>query len=231
MVPKIGLNGVLFALLVAVVGLNALTLVATRSEAASGQPARSTAADAGGAAGGAPVAPVAPIDDKTALENDLKSLAVLAGPLMDGDECHAVLTKRSYETMWAIDPRDQWAAMDNYDYDEDIAIRVKKQLIRLARTRGYKADCNLWLDCPEKKNTVQCVIKNVNNCCPYAPWGALYQDTPAVIQQALKGEVSCGSTDGNWVSAFAPIKNSMGDIVGVVECSSRVEYYKARVAK
>lgn len=167
-------------------------------------------------------------DEQSALATDLKQLAAIAGPILDGDECRAVLTERAYKTMWAIDPRDEWAAMDNFDYDEAVAIRVKKLLIRLARTRGYKADCNLWLNCPEKPNTVMCVIKNVNNCCPYAPWGVLYQPTPEPMQAALQGEISVGRPNDNATSVFAPIKNSMGDIVGVVECSSRVEFWKDR---
>ncbi len=164
---------------------------------------------------------------KVALEKDLTDLATLAGQLLDGDECHAVLSDRTWKLLFRPDPRDQWAAGDNFEYNIPVAIRVKKMLIRLALTRGYKCDCNLWLNCPEKPHTVLCAIKQVNNCCPYTPWGTLTQDTPDPIAAALQGKIAVGTPNADAVSVFAPIRDSLGDIVGAVECSSRLSFFTA----
>jgi hypothetical protein len=54
-------------------------------------------------------------------------------------------------------------------------------------------------------------------------WGVLVQDaTPEMVDVLSHGRQRTVSKDGNLVSVLAPVYNSLGDVVGLVEVVSRV---------
>jgi hypothetical protein len=56
------------------------------------------------------------------------------------------------------------------------------------------------------------------------PWGALYQDMLPPMETVLKtGKRLTVTSKPGWISVLAPIYNSLGDIVGLIEIVSRVQ--------
>ena len=76
---------------------------------------------------------------------------------------------------------------------------------------------------------IQMVIRNKNEMSQFWHWGDIYQDMPPAMDAVLKtGERQTVSNRAGWVSALAPVYNSLGDRVGVIEAVSRVEYRRPR---
>jgi hypothetical protein len=55
--------------------------------------------------------------ESTTLAARLDEVARIASVMVDGDVCERILTKRARERLLNVDPRDQWAAADNFDVD------------------------------------------------------------------------------------------------------------------
>lgn len=154
-----------------------------------------------------------------ALQQDLSEIARVATIMIDGDVCQHIVTPRAFEHMLREDPRDEWQAGDNYDVNNDAFIQTKKTLIRLAMIAPFPVDVNLWMPVPTT-NDIQLVIRNKHDLSQF--WnGDLEQAMPAPMQQVLKtgGRVTVEEKPG-MVSVLAPVRNSLGEIVGVVEVVS-----------
>lgn len=149
---------------------------------------------------------------------DLDEVARVASVMMDGDLCRRIVTPRALEYMFKNDPRDQWAAGDNYEVNDAAFIAVKKTLIRLSRLAPFPCDVNLWMPVNGHPDKVRIVVRNVNELSQFWPWGALYQDMIPPMKQVLDtGRRVTVAEKPAWVSVLAPVYDSLGDIVGLVE--------------
>ena len=81
---------------------------------------------------------------------ELNEVARVASVMVDGDVCRRIMTERAIGYMFKIDPRDPWAASDNFDVHHEAYIATKKTLIRLSRLVPYACDVNLWMPLPGK---------------------------------------------------------------------------------
>jgi hypothetical protein len=150
-------------------------------------------------------------------EKKLDEVARIASIMVDGDECKRVVTKQSVHEMFHPDPRDKWSAADNYSVNHEPFIRVKKTLARLSRLIDAPCDINLWMPLPEK-NKIHIVIRNVNEMSQFWPWGTLFQDTPEPMRKVLAtGERVTVKLRPQMISVLAPVRDSLGDIVGLLE--------------
>ncbi|HEY3130523.1 MAG TPA: hypothetical protein VGL91_13765 [Acidobacteriota bacterium] len=186
------------------------------------------------------------------LFRDLEEVARVATIMLDGDGCQRIMTARSLRKMFVIDPKDRWAASDNFDVDHQSYIQTKKTLIRLARLLPYPVDCNLWMPVEPSRDRrtpvepsrdrrtpvepsrdlkgadstatkIQILIRNRYEMSQFWTWGVLVQDaTPEMVDVLSHGRQRTVSKDGNLVSVLAPVYNSLGDVVGLVEVVSRV---------
>lgn len=154
--------------------------------------------------------------DKIALQID--EVARIATVMVDGDVCQRIVTKQSLAEMFAENPRDKFGASDNYTVDHNAYIVTKKTLQRLARLAPVAADVNLWMPLAQKPGKIHVVIRNQNEISQFWPWGALHQDTPAPMKTVLAtGKRQTVRERPGFVSVLAPVYNSLGDIVGLVE--------------
>lgn len=150
-------------------------------------------------------------------EHDLKEIARVATIMIDGDTCQHILTPRALAHMLHPDPRDEWQAGDNYDVDDKDFIDTKKTLMRLALMAPYPVDVNLWMPLPTTPPSIHVVIRNHYNLSQF--WnGQLEQKMPPVMQEVLKtgNDVTVEGKTG-MISVLAPVRNSLGQIIGLVE--------------
>jgi hypothetical protein len=149
---------------------------------------------------------------------DLNEVARVASVMVDGDVCRRIMTERAIGYLSRIDPRDRWAASDNFDVHHEAYIETKKTLIRLSRLVPYACDVNLWMPLPGEPGKIQVLIRNVNEWSQFWTWGMLTQETPAVMRQVLQtGRGETVMQKPGMVSVLAPVFDSLGDTVGLVE--------------
>jgi hypothetical protein len=156
------------------------------------------------------------------LERELDEVARVATVMMDGDLCQRIVTPRALEYMFKDDPRDHWLAGDNYDVHDEAFISVKKTLIRLSRLTPVACDANLWMPISGQPDKIRIVIRNANEMSQFWTWGALYQDMFPQMKQVLETGRRLTVTDKpGWVSVLAPVRNSLGDVVALVEVAGQ----------
>lgn len=161
---------------------------------------------------------------KGTLERDLDEIARVASVMVDGDVCQRIVTQRALERIFRKDPRDQWAASDNYDVNDDAFIQTKKTLIRLAHLAPYPVDVNLWMPLDSKPPQIHIVIRNRYEMSQFWEWGKLTQPMFPQMQSVLDtGRRITVEQKAGYVSVLAPVRNSLGDIVGLVEVVSRMQ--------
>jgi len=164
--------------------------------------------------------PEAPAD----MQKDLDAMARVGSVMVDGDVCQRIVTQRAKDFMFKTDPRDRWLAGDNYDADDVAFNSVKKTLIRLSHLASFPADVNLWMPVEGHPGKIQMVVRNKNEMSQFWTWGALYQDMFPQMATVLKtGQRLTVQEKPGWISVLAPVYNSLGDIVGLVEAVSRVK--------
>lgn len=159
--------------------------------------------------------------DGPELARELDEIARVASVMVDGDVCERILTAKAAESLLKTDPRDQWAASDNFDVNHDAYIQTKKVLIRLGKLGTRPTDVNLWMPVP--KDRVQILIRNANEISQFWKWGDLHQPMPAEMKRVLAtGKRATVTVKPGFVSVLAPVSNSLGDRVGIVEVVTQV---------
>ncbi len=152
----------------------------------------------------------------------LEEAARVASIMIDGDLCQKIVTPRAMEFMFQTQPRDKWLASDNYDVDDAAFTAVKKTLIRISRLISFPADANLWMPVAGRPDKIRIVIRNANEMSQFWPWGALYQNMIPAMKKVLdSGRPLTVSEKPGWASVLAPVSNSLGDVVALVEVASQ----------
>ena len=148
----------------------------------------------------------------------LDEVARTASVMVDGDLCRRIMTKRALERMFAVDPRDPWAASDNFDVNHEPYIETKKTLIRLSRLVPFPCDVNLWMPFEERPGKIQVLIRNANEWSQFWTWGVLVQDMVPEMKRVLDtGERVTVTQKRGMISVLAPVYDSLGDRVALVE--------------
>jgi hypothetical protein len=162
--------------------------------------------------------------DASRMERDLDEIARVATIMVDGDVCQRILTARALQSIFRVDPRDQFADSDNYDVNDEAFIRTKKTLMRLTRMVDYPVDVNLWMPLDAKPPRIHIVIRNRYEMSQFWPWGKLHQDMIPEMQSVLSsGQRVAVKQKPGFISVLAPVRNSLNNIVGLVEVVSRTE--------
>ncbi|MCP5109634.1 MAG: hypothetical protein GY953_02240 [bacterium] len=155
---------------------------------------------------------------------DLDEVARIATAMVDGDLCQRIVTARAMNSILQKDPRDRYLASDNYDVNHEPFIRTKKTLIRLSKLVEFPCDVNLWMPIPADPPRIHIVIRNVHEMSQFWTWGALHQEMFPPMKRVLEtGERLTVTEKPGWISVLAPVRNSLGDIVGLVEVVSRTK--------
>jgi hypothetical protein len=83
---------------------------------------------------------------------------------------------------------------------------------------------NLWMPLKPDRSVIHIVIRNKYEMSQFWPWGKLTQEpVPAMLEVLKTGRRITVTEKPGFVSVLAPVRNSLGNIVGLVEVVSRVE--------
>jgi hypothetical protein len=152
----------------------------------------------------------------------LDRVAQVATVMIDGDTCRRIQTPRSSQYLLQKDARDPWRASDNFDVNDEAFIQTKKTLMRLARLCPEACDVNLWMPIPSDPPRIQILVRNVHEISQFWTWGDLHQEMPPEMKRVLDtGERMIVSRQPRMISVLAPVYDSVGDIVGLVEVVSQ----------
>jgi hypothetical protein len=152
----------------------------------------------------------------------LDRVAQVATVMIDGDTCRRIQTSRSAQYLLQRDARDPWRASDNFDVNDEAFIETKKTLMRLARLCPEACDVNLWMPVPSVPPGIQILIRNVHEMSQFWTWGDLHQEMPPEMKRVLdSGERVTVSRRAGMISVLAPVYDSAGDIVCLVEVVSQ----------
>jgi len=163
------------------------------------------------------------VPSRERLRHDLDEVARAATIMVDGDLCQKIMTARASARMTVVDPKNRWAASDDFEVNHEAYIQTKKTLIRLSRLVSYPCDVNLWMPLEKSPGKIQILIRNANELSQFWSWGALYQDMIPAMREVLEtGQRRAVAEKPGMVSVLAPVSNSLGDIVGLVEVVSRL---------
>jgi len=163
-------------------------------------------------------------DASVDMKRELDDVARVGSVVVDGDVCQKIVTQRAKEFLFAKDPRDEFLAGDNYDVDDVAFNTVKKTLARLSHLSSFPADVNLWMPIEGHSGKIQLVIRNKNEMSQFWNWGELYGDMVPQMETALKtGQRVTVTSKPGWISVLAPVHNSLGDVVGLIEAVSRIK--------
>lgn len=156
------------------------------------------------------------------LGRDLDNIARTATVMIDGDLCRRIETPRSARLMLDPKPRDRSFAADNFEVNHAAYTQVKKTLMRLARLTSYPCDVNLWMPVETKPRRIQALIRNVNEMSQFWTFGALHQEMFPEMQKVFEtGERVTVRKRPGLTSVLAPVRDSLGDVVGLVEVVGR----------
>src|SRR5436305_15337860 len=103
----------------------------------------------------------------------LDEIARVASVMVDGDTCLRIVKPRALQAIAHPDPKDQWAAGDNYEVDHAAFIEIKKTLRRLSLLASFACDVNLWLPLKEQPGKIHIVVRNVNEMSQFWQWAVL----------------------------------------------------------
>ena len=66
--------------------------------------------------------------------------------MVDGEVVKDVVTERAQEKAFTVDPKDKWAASDNWDYNQEPFIQTKQALrAGVATWRAGQVGCKLYM--------------------------------------------------------------------------------------
>jgi len=153
----------------------------------------------------------------------MKDVARVATAMVDGEEAQAMITERAAHHVANPDPKYRSMAGDYYDVDHATFLRIKKTLIRLERVAGFPCNARLWL-------TLDVLEDQVTTACQVGPISRWPKFGRATIP--LDGELAeclgSGQTvvldpedDTELLTVLAPVFDSLGDAVGVVELTTQ----------
>ena len=152
----------------------------------------------------------------------LDRVAQVATVMVDGDTCRRIQTPRSAQYLLLKDVRDPWKGSDNFDVNDAAFIETKKTLMRLARLCPEACDVNLWMPVPSDPPRVQILIRNVHEMSQFWTWGDLHQEMPPEMKRVLDtAERVTVKRRPGMISVLAPVYDSLGDVVCLVEVVSQ----------
>ena len=173
--------------------------------------------------------PAVPADAEPILRG-LHEIARAVTCMVDGETVKNVITERSQEKIFQVDPRDKWAAGDNWDYNHEPFIKVKQTLQRAAYLAPGHVTCNLYMPAmanPKKWCLVMNTVYGGKQMMTSAPSNAVAADPDReLVQVFMTGRRLEVSRQPGQYSVLTPVYDSEGEIVAVVEVFTREAGYK-----
>lgn len=78
-------------------------------------------------------APPEGVPSREKLIRDLDEVARSATIMVDGDLCQKIMTDHASARLTVVDPKNRWAASDDFEVNHEAYIQTKKTLIQIGR--------------------------------------------------------------------------------------------------
>jgi hypothetical protein len=153
----------------------------------------------------------------------LVEVAKVATVMVDGEEATHIISDRAYFYLANPDPKHRFLSSDYYDVDAPNFLRMKKTLLRLSMLVDFPCDTSLWVKVKGPEDHVTVAVQN-GNLKRYWKWAEEKRPVEGEMAEALStGEVTVAPVDdpSGTITVLAPVRDSLGDVVGLVELTAR----------
>jgi hypothetical protein len=152
----------------------------------------------------------------------LGEAARVASVMIDGDEARRIITARAMHHIAHPDPEHRFLAGDHYDVEHANFLRMKKTLLRLERLLGFTCCASLWIAVEGLEGYLTLAVQN-GSIHRYYRFGQEKLQSPPEMSECLEtGQTVVAPLEhpSQTLTALAPVFDSLGDVVGVVELSA-----------
>jgi len=149
----------------------------------------------------------------------LRELARVASVMVDGEEAVDAVDRRAWHYIRNPDPEFRFLVGDYFDVDHGKFLRTKKTLMRLERLVDFPCDASLWLTVPDRPNEVTLLVHN-GSLGRWYTFGQASTQAQGALKECLEAGESTTVEDERLLTVVAPVRDSLGDVVGAVEFSS-----------
>jgi hypothetical protein len=152
----------------------------------------------------------------------LTEVARVASVMVDGDEARRIIAERAIWYIAHPDPEHRFLSGDYYDVDHDTFLRMKKTLLRLERLLDFSCSSSLWIRVEGLEGYVTLAVQN-GNVHRYYRFGQEKMELPAEMAECVRtGQPVVAPLEhpSQTLTVLAPVFDSLGDVVGIVELST-----------
>jgi len=145
----------------------------------------------------------------------LLELARVAMAVVDGDAARDCLRPASRVEV----------SPDDYEYDVDACNTLRRGLLRIERLSDLDVQTGVWRLRPDKLGMADLMLAGMGYPRQFSGWDTYLIPIPTPMHQAFEGRPGVGiGSDGRYCSVFVPLRDSLDDIVAVLElCAAVVE--------
>lgn len=152
----------------------------------------------------------------------LGELGRIASVMIDGEEVLRILEASTEHYIKNPDPKHRYLALDHFVVDHEPFLRTKKTLTRLSMLVDFPCSTHLFLSIDGLDGAVTPLVQN-KSWSRYYKFGAGETALAPEMTECLEtGEVVEAPADhpSCTLTVLAPVKDSLGDVVGLVELSA-----------
>lgn len=173
------------------------------------------------------VAPAGIPANAPAVVQGLHEIARTVTCMVDGELVKNILTERAMEKAFTVDPKDQWAGSDNWDYNHEPFIKTKQTLERAACLAPGQVGCTLYMPSPVKPELWHILMNTIGGGRQMMSKADLIagKPDPELLQVFSTGQRVTVSKNEGVYSVLTPIYDSLGNIVAVVEVFARQDAF------
>jgi len=113
---------------------------------------------------------------------------------------------------------------DDFEYDTDLCNTLRRGLLRVERLSDLDVQSAVWWRRPDKAGMADLMLAGHEYTGQFSGWQKFPIPMPTAMERAFAGEPSTAfSEDGRWVSVFAPLHDSLDDVVAALELCVRLD--------
>lgn len=155
------------------------------------------------------------------VRGELMRVAEIASGLLDGEDVKQIITEQAIGHVSRPDPEFRFLSADYYDVNHGPFLRVKKLLMRIERLAGVPVNGAVWVRVPESDDVTVALHNGPHH--RFYRFGTLQMAMPEALREVFANAKRVwlpADRDGHLVTVLAPIRDSLQDVVGVVELTA-----------
>jgi len=154
--------------------------------------------------------------------DDLKQVGRVAEVMIDGDLAGRIITDRAAHYIANPDPKHRFLAGDYYDVDHANFLLMKKTLLRLEKLASFPCNATLWVRVKGTDGLITAAVQN-GQLHRYYRFGEGGRQAEGELAECLAtGQVIAApiQDSDDYLTVLAPVRNSLGDVVGCLELTA-----------